>query len=1269
MNGSRSKPPHADDRSSLDALSRTIEGLEARIEGLMGGGQTRVPRQQPAPRQDERRGSVVVNEPSSGSYGAAAASRDAINEIRQRKSTLDRSLKDRAGWERSTTAQDVRESASSWSAPGRELPRERAVPRTENNDQAMREIARALIDLRQDLKQDISDGVQREMQGLRTEIRNIRTLAEDRQFAADLRDDMARLASSIDHLEGGNSLEVRGLRAEFDELRAVMDNLAREDSVQRIDNRWSNVEASLRNADTASLQDEIVSLAYRLDDIKAQLGSMSNSPAIAALEDKLLKVAGAMEQIGLRMQQPDDEGIRAQFSGLDRRLDEISRAIAASGRSASSSDPALMQRLESRLAGLADQIDTIGAQAAGRANPANELAGRIDALAGRIEELASERAANRLEERLDQLSFLVQKMHKPAAQPELTGFLTDISRKIDALDQGAVGDALATRLDNLARRIEDLDSRQKPVASFDDSAFRRLEARLGDIASRLEETATAVPDERVSLRGLEDQIAHLSSLISQPQWRDEQAIPAELDRRMASIEEYMASNDEYIIEAARQAAEAVVEAYSRNGAMSGQGNVPSPLEMETLSALADDLRNLEEIGRNRDERTHQTFEALHDTLVQIATRLDSMDTRISAVTELPRVSEPAVSRRASEVFSTPDGGDFDAASSVAPVRHVLNTQADVSHIRTDAPVAEAAVAADTPKLFSAATFAADTAMAMDTAPVQAVEAAQPEKTGLLAGLSKRFRPSARQAVKAAQASSGKRETIESAPSIDPVDVLPVAMPDGMDDELLEPGSGAPDVKKILERVRASQTAAENGAGDAGRVDYIAAARRAAQAAAQETAPVRAEEAGPRGKARGVKPAADEASGSILTRYRRPILMAVGAVLLAVMAMPLVRTLTGGESAPPPAAEVIAPQESAPVEPPRQIAPGESGAVTVPQDLLEDGQVAGESGPADEDVLAADGNHVPAQATIDHRTVGGVPMPLSATGDTGGETIIVPEGLEPKALADAAASGDRLALFEIAARFTEGRGVKADLSEAARWYALSAARGLAPAQYRLGNLYEKGTGVARDLDKARQFYIEAAAQGNASAMHNLAVLYASAPGATPDYKLAGEWFIRAADLGVKDSQFNLAILYARGNGVPQDLEESYKWFAIAASEGDEDAGRKRDEVAKAMRPEQLDSARATVAAWKPKPLVEDANSVSLPDAWVGPAVSTSSIDMSKAIRNVQAILNNNGFDAGQPDGKMGKKTVNAIKAFQKSVGQQQTGEIDDALVKELLARNK
>jgi localization factor PodJL len=248
-------------------------------------------------------------------------------------------------------------------------------------------------------------------------------------------------------------------------------------------------------------------------------------------------------------------------------------------------------------------------------------------------------------------------------------------------------------------------------------------------------------------------------------------------------------------------------------------------------------------------------------------------------------------------------------------------------------------------------------------------------------------------------------------------------------------------------------------------------------------------------------------------------------------------------------------------------------------------------------------------------------------------------------------------------------VKIDLDAASKWYQLSADKGFAPAEYRLASFYEKGTGVTRDLDKARSMYLSAAEKGNASAMHNLAVLYATGAAGTPDFNEAARWFKSAADLNIRDSQFNLAILYARGSGVQQDLTESYKWFAVAAKQGDQDAAQKRDEVANAMSADQLKDAKAKFDLWKPAELSDTANNPVVPDEWVAKSNTTATVDMKRAIRNIQAILNNNGFDAGKPDGEMGNKTVQAIKAFQKSVGQQQSGRIDDALVKELLKRNK
>ncbi|MFC3074839.1 peptidoglycan-binding protein [Shinella pollutisoli] len=1228
MNGSRNPQRHGE-RSSLDALNRTIEGLEARIEGLMANGREPRGRGEPA-RYDGARSLPLRDDP--------------VSEIMQRQRAIDGGrdrLAQRA--ERRPLSADHHVAAQhAQSAYGGQRP-----------DASVKDIAEALVSLRHDLKRDIADGLDREMQSLRAEIRGIRQMAEGRGGADDLREELHRLSAGISQL-GRQSSHGDGLRVEFDELRSVLDGLAREDSVRRMEDRWSGVEQKLSAFDRAR-DDELVALAYRLDELKAQINAVSATPAIRALEGRIEQIAHAIDTLAHRPE-PDGGRFASHFEGLDARLDEISRAIAASGRmqQSSSADHTMMQRLEGRIADLAGQLDQIARRPVPAADQGLGL--RIEALAGRIEELAGEQAALRLEERIEQLSqMLEQNRQAPAAGgDELAYYLSDISRKIEALDQGSVNGELAERLDALARRIDALDV---PVGSpFAEDRFSKLEGRLSAIADRLDATRTAPAGDHEALRGLEAQIAHLSTLIGGAPSAGPAGLPSEVESRLATIEDYMATNDEYIVEAARQAAEAVMEAYRHTGS----AGAPAPADMDAIAGLADDLRTLEELTRSSEERTARTFDALHETLVQIAGRLEQLDAPRESFgrreAPMPRADMPDM--RLAEPEEAPirlredeypfDDGDFDLVEDrpAEPARRQDDALADA--------VSEAAVAlADAGELATKA---------------------EPQKGGLLAGLKRRLKPGRRE-----PAAEPERRHVDPTPSIDPVDEL---APEEAN-QLLEPGSGVPDVRRILERVRAGQTASGRAGLDGGadKSDFIAAARRAARMAAEEAdsmarvAPAKKAE-----KAAGAKPA------SALARHRRPILLAVGAVLLAIMSYPLVSALTRGDTAPPVAVEqaAVATDAAVPVQ-------DEAAAVTGTEAAVSDGAAdTGADAAADEALPPVTDTHAgadmltrPADDAEENMTAGFEPV-TAESGEAAADTveavpagevetaaIVVPEAIAPASLAKAATDGDPLALFEIGARYTEGRGgVAVDLKEAARWYELAAGRGFAPAEYRLANLYEKGQGVERDLARARDLYRQAAEKGNASAMHNLAVLLATGTGdATPDFDGAAKWFEKASDLGVRDSQFNLAILYARGNGVTQDLEESYKWFAIAARDGDRDAAGKRDEVANAMRPEQLSSAKAKVELWKPQPLDDKANAADLPDEWAGTATKTASVDMKKAIRNIQAILNNNGFNAGAPDGQMGKKTVAAIKAFQKSVGQPETGEIDDALVTELLKRNK
>ncbi len=1256
MNGSRSTPSRPGGASSLDALNRTIEGLEARIEGLMGT--TARPRLPEEPRREgvrervEERLSRAERDPRP----------DPLAEIRQRQRLLEESRSRPV--ERPVTPARTVERADPY-MPAQQ-PRAAAIqpqpPVAFPAETITRDITQALLGLRQELKQDISEGLAREISGLRNEMRGIRSLAEQQRPSDDVREDIARLADSIQHLGQVRAPGADGLRAEFEELRSLMDGLAREDSVRHMESRWEQIEERLEDADPAALRDELVRLADRLDDIKAHLGKMGDNRAIHALEDKLVTLAAALEHIGAHID-PSERMLTEQFAGIDMRLDEITRAIAASSRTvANPADNTTFQRIEDRITGLARQIELLAQHQHPQEDPASDLGERIESLAARIEELTAEQAANRLEERLDHLSQLLERAQMPVPQPELTSYLADISRKIDALDHGEVNDRLADRLDLLARRIEEIDVPEASPARIDDSVLRHFEQRLNAVVDRLEETNATPASDNASLRGLEEQIAHLSALISSP--AADSGSGTQFAGRISALEDYMATSDEYIIEAARQAAETVMETYARQAPAQGG----STADVAALSALSDHLRHLEDFSRHSEERTHRTFEALHDTLVQIATRLDQLG----------------------------ESGQRLAHEPVAAPQAPLQPQPAVQPSRTQ-PVAQKAFAETAPAIETvqsqrdaAATVQVDTLLT--EAPI--IDAARPEKKAekpsLLAGLSKRLLPGQKKDV---QAASGRRH-IDKAPSIDPAEV----MPPEEENELLEPGSGAPDVRKILERVRASQAsqrgeAAGTGDADADRADYIAAARRAAQAAALEM------EHTPRTPSAMPSNAAEKASA--LARYRRPILMAVGAILLAAMALPLVNTLTRGEKSPP---VITAPEgdekSMAPVKGETETAAESAAAPSVATEdqLSETSPAADQAMTTDAPSPAAaafaerapldDGapqTLTPAGTEQAEQTDGFAPAPKAAlpedavaAADPQAETqpatppaaeIVVPAEITPPSLSLAAKQGDPLALFEIGSRYTDGRGVASDFAEAAKWYKLSADKGFAPAQYRLANLLEKGTGVPRDIQAAKTLYQQAADAGNASAMHNLAVLYASGSDGAQDYAKAAEWFGKAADLGVSDSQFNLAILFARGNGVPQDLEASYKWFALVAKEGDKDAAQKRDEVANAMKPDQLERARAQVDLWKAKPLDVNANSANTPDEWVGKGLKTASVDMKKAIRNIQAILGKNGFDAGTPDGVMGAKTVSAIKAFQTSIGQEPTGQITDKLVNELLARNK
>lgn len=295
---------------------------------------------------------------------------------------------------------------------------------------------------------------------------------------------------------------------------------------------------------------------------------------------------------------------------------------------------------------------------------------------------------------------------------------------------------------------------------------------------------------------------------------------------------------------------------------------------------------------------------------------------------------------------------------------------------------------------------------------------------------------------------------------------------------------------------------------------------------------------------------------------------------------------------------------------------------------------------------------------------------------------LPAGIGSEDLRQAALDGDPQAAFVVAARFAEGRNVPQDYKAAARWYQVAAAKGLAPAQYRLGALFERGTGVPMDLTSARQWYEKAASAGNVRAMHNAAVVFANTQHSKANYEKAAYWFKQAAAHNLKDSQFNIALLYERGLGVSQDLGEAFFWFSLAAKQSDPDAAAKAKTLENTLPKGVTAEVKARLAQWTPAVDAPTANVVAIANpAWQDrPAAAPATYDMpvigaalqpvdnsGNQVEEAQQLLSRLGFDVGDANGTLTSRSRNAIRLFELQSGMKITGEVTPELLAKLRAK--
>ncbi len=689
-------------------------------------------------------------------------------------------------------------------------------------------------------------------------------------------------------------------------------------------------------------------------------------------------------------------------------------------------------------------------------------------------------------------------------------------------------------LARLSEEVRALSSKVDQVAGASGSnMLAALESRIATLADALaahNQTGHTTPP-AVDVDGLVERIERVQLT------RGDQAAVGHLEDRIARLVEKLDASDarfQHLEAIERGLAELLIHLEHQRGA---GADTARPPEVDLLSRDVHDLKQSE-------QQTQDALEAVHGTLGHVVDRLAMIE---SGLRDQP--ARPAVSPAPRDDLPPP----------APPLQLPAPVEAP-----EPLPAPEIfAVEPPTPDQLSGTSTAAEPRPAPSTAAeLISAPALRPE------------------AITKPVVAASERRPID--PSLPP-------------DHPLEPGSGVARTRtsgSAADRIAASEAALAGARppvipDPAGKSSFIAAARRAAQAAGRET-PLKKEAAASEIAA---------AAGKLASRVGklRALLGGTGAIVLVLGTVQIARVMldsaaetdpaTPGQVAAtpsttatppsPPPAEPPAPVEITPPAPPagRQSAiPSATGSTT--------------GAPPASDSTAPLGT-LPS-------ILGSPNTPLDVTGTLARPPVpaAVPSARSPAqpaperpgisaGLRAAAVKGDPAAQFEMGMRLAEGRGVPQNMSEAAEWLERAAKQGLVPARFRLGGLYEKGLGVPRDLNQARRLYLAAGEAGHAKALHNLAVLYAEGVDGKPDYQVAAKWFRKAADYGVTDSQYNLAVLYARGIGVEQSLTESYKWFTLAARDGDAEAAKKRDEIGARLAPQPLSAASQAVEAWKPE----------------------------------------------------------------------------------------
>jgi localization factor PodJL len=960
--------------------------------------------------------------------------------------------------------------------------------------------------------------------------------------------------------------------------------------------RQSMNEAMPRRA-IESLEGEIRALAHRIDESR-QNGM--DPGALGGIERSLVEIREALHTLT-----PAEHlrGLDTTIHGLSDKIDTIVR---------STQDPHALQQIENALNALRGMVANVAST-----DTIAQLGSHLHGLAERIDRLTQDDASqtqlfSALEQRIAVLTDALQTRERPAASDtrELENAVHALAARIDGLQVEREG---SDAFEALERRIAELLARMDADADRF-VQFDRVTQHLADTLHHLESaradftaSAGAMPSQPVSTDGLVDvlkrEMTDLRFSQSETERRTQDTLEVvnntlgHMVDRLVTLEDDLRQarlvpgmrDAQPLPEISSAPYSPGTDGYAPHGLAAGHSPPLWQREDEAGSAMFGDPPPLlpnpaasAEWGSAPDAAQSPVHP--HEPAEMPWTQAASSAERVAA--DIPFVPQEPAPAPAPHVFSQ---------SSVEPAPMAIAAEEPAWVPAHESPPGGMNDAVHPPVREEAARPFATKETATSAEIIDALDASVPSHTA---------------------ETPAPRSPARVRPPSEPITPIDPELPP---DTPLEPGTRfKPRVtQRVTDRIAASEAVLNEVGSPAqaeptSKLNFIAAARRAAQAAA--AASTAEQPARPKFRHES-EPSPEQSS---FTAKLRSLLVGVSVVVIVLGTYRMATTLIWGNDPAPPAASSSSNPALTPDNAPASAKIAPQSAIVQPPVEPQIATVAEPSSPTEREprnavqppALTTFGEPAPAFPAPKSRGADDVtgslaapsaPAPAAKTAHNNqpapdaGETINVklPDGLGGPNLRAAAQKGDPGAMFEVAQRYAEGRGIAADPEQAVQWFERAARKGVVMAMFRLGSHYEKGIGVKKDLDAAKRYYLGAAERGNAKAMHNLAVLYADGGARSPDYRTAVQWFRKAAEHGVSDSQYNIGVLYARGIGVDQNLAESYKWFSLAAAQGDGESALKRDDVAKRLDAQSMTAAKLAAQTFIPQPQPVDATTAAAP----------------------------------------------------------------------------